>query len=109
MEIGKHGKLKGELHPRDLRRIDPEPPRPTPKKGGSKPKPLKRFGYSYERRPWSWGQNALARAWKRVYVWFDTPRSRDQAIAVRIRQAQNFERDFRKEERSSERTANAVV
>ena len=46
-DVGKDGKRKGDLHPRDARRIDTAPLRATP---AAKPhrKAPKLFGYAYE-------------------------------------------------------------
>lgn len=71
MELGKHGKLKGQKHPRDLRRIDPVPERTTPE---AKPhrKSLKRFGFAYRMKLFRWRDREQ---------WYETAKRRDQALA----------------------------
>jgi hypothetical protein len=73
MDIGKFGKLKGDKHPRDLRKIDPvserSTPKAKPKRKGDKP-----YGYEYTVKfPWD-GQTEIRQ------LWFASERSRDQSM-----------------------------
>ena len=79
MDLGKFGKLKGDKHPRDLRKLDAVPARPTPK---AKPrrKPDKPYGFKYEML---WPSVESGRAvwrWKMYWRWYATERQRDQAL-----------------------------
>ena len=96
MEVGKRAKHMGLPHPREIRKSDPQPERPTPKV--TKKRKKKTFGYSYERRLWNWSKNKQDQNWKRCFVWFDTEAARDHALKVRIRFSQHdVEQDFRPE------------
>lgn len=96
MELGKHGKLTGQKHPRDLRKTDPVPERATP---AAKPhrKVEKLFGFSYEYRSW-WRKG---KPWERVYEWFATERAATQAFASFVHRfgKQEWYRDIRAEKR----------
>ena len=73
-ELGKSGKMSGQQHPRDTRRIDPVPPRPTP---SAKPhrKRSKPYGFSYEMKWWNKG-------WGTTHQWYRSEAARDQAMAA---------------------------
>lgn len=76
-EVGKAAKHMGITHPRDLRRIDPVPERPTPKPK-AKHKVATPFGYSFM-------YAGLMARWQRKppkveQRWFATARQRDQAL-----------------------------
>lgn len=95
-ELGKHGKLKGALHPKHERRIDHEPSLPTP---AAKPhrKPLKPFGIAYERQWPGFHGRQLRFTWGAAKVrWFETERQRDQALADALKKASRFERNHEK-------------
>lgn len=78
MDTGKFGKLKGDKHPRDLRKIDPEPMRTTPK-AKPKHKPVKQYGYEYTIK-WPWEHTGRKRR-----VWFETRQAREQSMAAHNR------------------------
>lgn len=73
-DVGKSGKVKGDMHPRHVRRLDPAPPRATPKASGQKV--VKRFGFTVEIRHWK------TKEWqRRTWSWHETAKQRDQAMA----------------------------
>jgi hypothetical protein len=76
-EVGKAAKHMGVTHPRDLRRIDPVPERPTPKPK-AKRKVETPFGYSFVYAGlMAWGRRKPPKVERK---WFATVRQRDQAI-----------------------------
>lgn len=81
MDIGKFGKNKGDLHPRDRRKLEAVPARPTPKASGqhSHSRAAKPYGYKYEHYSW-WLQPRGAGVWVPTYTWYATARQRDQAM-----------------------------
>ena len=79
MELGKHGKLKGQEHPRVLRKTDPVPERPTPN-AKPHPKTLRRFGFTYRMKLFSWRDREQ---------WYETAKRRDQAMASHNRRYAN--------------------
>ena len=92
MELGKHGKLTGQKHPRDLRRTDPEPPRATPK-AKQKRKAPKLFAFSYEYRHLWWKPKHAK--WVREYKWFKTETARDQSMRAFERSTANSRDTYR--------------
>lgn len=81
MELGKTGKHQGQKHPRDLRKTDPVPVRPTPK-AKPKRKVHKRFGFKYQHLiPMFEGRELLWR-WNFHWHWYATPEQRDQAMST---------------------------
>lgn len=101
-DVGKDGKRKGDLHPRDARRIDTAPLRATP---AAKPhrKAPKLFGYAYEEQWPVYRNGRYAWNWRPTVRWFATERQRDQAFAAAVHKSQNstFERCFEKVRRES--------
>jgi hypothetical protein len=77
-EVGKYGKEIQAPRARDVRKIDREPPKPTPKK--TEKAPLKRFGYACEYRHWF-----FAEKWSTHILWFKSAASRDYALQRAIR------------------------
>lgn len=83
-ELGKAGKHMGVIHPRDLRKTDPVPLRPTPT---AKPhtKADKLFGIAYEFRTYKRSNGSYRSVWKARSQWFKTEAHRDQALASMVR------------------------
>lgn len=75
IDVGKSAKHMGKEHPRNARRIDHEPAKPTPKAEAKKAK--KRFGFTVERRTWREPFVWETRSWS----WHETAKQRDQAMA----------------------------
>ena len=78
---GKMAKHMGRISPRVARKIDAEPPRPTPKKV-TKPKRAKNYGFvarsswrDYKTKEWKefskWSTNPM---------WYESAKKRDQAM-----------------------------
>lgn len=76
-EVGKYGKEIQAPRARDVRKIDPVPPRPTPRKTA---KVLQRFGFSAEYRHWFFSER-----WSTHLRWFKTASARDYALLRAIR------------------------
>lgn len=76
-ELGKTGKYLGHVHPRDERRIDPEPPRPLGK-ASDRPKAKKRYGFKYQSRYKVHGKKWSTRT---HWSYYETEKKRDQAMA----------------------------
>ncbi len=91
-EVGKAAKKMGMLKAAVLKKLDPQPEKPTPKRRSAK-KTMKPFGFSHEFN--------FGRGWKRWYDWFKNETARDQALAAFLKKNAQHEwiRDIRKEQR----------
>lgn len=91
-EVGKAAKKMGTLKAAVLKKLDPQPEKPTPKRTVAR-KAAKHFGFSYE---FTFGRN-----WTRWNEWFKTETARDQALAAFLKKNAQHEwiRDIRKEQR----------
>lgn len=70
VDNGKSAKRRGDIAPRDARKIDGD--KPTVGLGGTVP--LKNFGYTYQWRFF------VRHGWRTSTHWFKTERSRDQSF-----------------------------
>lgn len=97
-DVGKAAKRAGHQHPSVLRKIDPEPPRPTPT---AKPhrKAYKPFGIAYEWRGFRFKNGKFLRVWMSRERWFKTAGQRDQALADTLKKASKMERHHTKIDR----------
>lgn len=101
-DVGKGAKRAGLKHPRDLRRTDPVPERPTPK---AKPhrKDFKAYGVSYEFKGLSFlPDGKLKSLWEQPRItWYKTAQAREQGLAAMKRHA--AEHDFYRNVRAIDR------
>lgn len=83
-DVGKFAKVNGVPHPRDLRRIDPIPEKPTPK-ASNRIKVTKIYGYQY---CMNWGKGMRSR---QHWQWYETAKQRDQAMLAHNKKYSHFD------------------
>lgn len=97
IDVGKSAKHMGKLRPRDARRTDREPPKPTAK-APERRKEVRAYGFDYQSREMLWKKLPDGRSisdgysdfkWRPHWRWHETEKQRDQSMVAWRKQHSN--------------------